>query len=92
VRAISEGVKRVFIEALAQGHTVTRATKIAGINDRSPYLWRQKDPEFAELWDQAIEAGCAMPWRMRRDAALSKALKKLSSVLAKWSRTRTAKS
>lgn len=46
-----------FLEAIAQGFSVTKACIISGLPRRTAYNHRKNVPVFAELWDDAIEAG-----------------------------------
>jgi hypothetical protein len=45
-----------FLAAL-KGATVGRAAHAAGVGRRTAYDRRERDPEFAEQWDAAIEEG-----------------------------------
>ena len=47
--------KKRFIETLAAQGTVFHAAQAAGIFRWTAYRWREDDPEFADLWDEAIE-------------------------------------
>ena len=47
--------KKRFIAALTEQGTVYHAAQAAGISRQTAYRWRDEDPEFAELWDEAIE-------------------------------------
>lgn len=49
--------QKTFLETLGRGFTVTRAAKAAGVDRKTPYLWRDKDPKFAEAWDEADASG-----------------------------------
>jgi len=49
--------RKRFLEALAQGTSVTGAAMAARISRMSCYDWRREDPSFAKDWDEAIEAG-----------------------------------
>lgn len=46
-----------FLEALAHGFSVTKASTLSGMARRTAYNHRKSEPNFAELWDEAIEAG-----------------------------------
>lgn len=46
-----------FLAGLADGLSVTGAAERAGVNRQSMYRERAGDPEFAVLWDDAVEAG-----------------------------------
>src|ERR1041384_3832871 len=47
--------KKRFIAALEAQGTVLHACKAAGISRQTAYRWRDEDPEFAILWDEAHE-------------------------------------
>ncbi len=49
--------KQVFINALSAGNSVRTAADAAGVTFDKPYEWREADPEFAERWQFAEEAG-----------------------------------
>lgn len=49
--------KARFLEALAEGYSVTGACKKARIGRSTVYEWRDADPAFARAWDDAWEAG-----------------------------------
>ena len=44
-----------FLEALAEGATVTTAAKAAGVGRATAYDRRKLDKEFASAWDDAVE-------------------------------------
>lgn len=47
-----------FLDALSDaGGNVSLACKIAGFSRRAAYEWREEAPEFARLWDAAVENG-----------------------------------
>jgi hypothetical protein len=46
-----------FLETLAESANVTKSCEINGIARRSAYEWREKDPDFAKRWDEAINLG-----------------------------------
>ena len=46
-----------FLEVLAEGSTVEKAARMAGVHRTTAWRQRQADREFAEAWDQAIESG-----------------------------------
>jgi hypothetical protein len=56
-RPISEADKDRFIEALANGSTVTDAAVAARRSRKAMYNLRASDPEFAERWADAWEQG-----------------------------------
>jgi hypothetical protein len=43
-----------FLEALAEEPNVTRAAKLAKSDKRHMYRRRERDPEFAREWDEAL--------------------------------------
>jgi hypothetical protein len=47
----------LFLDALANGLSVYRATRAAGITRITAYKWRDNDEEFAERWAIAVEEG-----------------------------------
>ena len=47
--------KKRFIETLAVQGTVSHAAQAAGVSRNTVYRWRDDDPEFAILWDEAHE-------------------------------------
>jgi hypothetical protein len=46
--------RAVFLRALAKTPSVTVACKTAGVNRRTAYDHRERDAEFAEQWDSAL--------------------------------------
>ena len=44
-----------FFDTLASGLGVTEAAKCAGYSRRSVYYYRDKDPDFAEQWEDAVQ-------------------------------------
>jgi len=46
--------KPVFLKTLARTPSVTMAATAAGIQRRTAYDHREKDPEFAQAWDDAL--------------------------------------
>jgi hypothetical protein len=49
--------KTKFLTKFATGASVTASAKYAGVVRQTYYDWRENDPEFRELADQAIEMG-----------------------------------
>jgi transposase-like protein len=50
--------KRLFLESLRQGSSITRAAEHAGMGSRqTAYDWRSTDHDFSLAWDDAIESG-----------------------------------
>lgn len=47
--------KKRFIDALTAQGTVYHAAQAARVSRQTAYRWRQDDPKFADLWDEAIE-------------------------------------
>jgi hypothetical protein len=46
--------RATFLKTLAKTPSVTMAAKAAGIPRRTAYDHREKDPEFAQAWDDAL--------------------------------------
>lgn len=46
-----------FLEALAEGWSVTKAAGLAGVDRRRLYEQRDQDEEFASAWAEAVELG-----------------------------------
>lgn len=46
-----------FCAALAETCNVGRACAAVGISRYTAYRWRKEMPDFAEVWDEAMEAG-----------------------------------
>ncbi len=51
--------KRRFLDALARGLSVGCAARAAGIRRSTAYAWRQRDPQFAAAWVEALETATA---------------------------------
>lgn len=49
--------RRIFLDALGDGASITKAAERAGVTRISAYNHRESDPYFRLLWDDAIEAG-----------------------------------
>jgi DNA-binding XRE family transcriptional regulator len=47
--------KKRFLTALTEQGTVFHAAQAAGVSRQTVYHWRDEDPEFADLWYEAIE-------------------------------------
>ena len=47
--------KKRFLAALTAQGTVYHAAQAAEISRWTAYRWREDDPEFSDLWDEAIE-------------------------------------
>lgn len=56
-KEVKANAMRTFVEHLADGGTVSKAASAASICRKTAYNWRESDKEFAEAWDDAIEAG-----------------------------------
>jgi len=52
-RTITRPRRKIFLEALLVSGAVTKAAKATGIGRSSWYDLRERDPEFAALWDDA---------------------------------------
>ena len=46
--------RALFLKALAESPSVTVACKVAGVPRMTAYDHRDRDPEFAEAWDNAL--------------------------------------
>jgi len=46
-----------FLTALRAGKSIATAARAAGIGRRTAYDWRDRDPAFAESWDEAWDVG-----------------------------------
>lgn len=44
-----------FLAALAESPSVSHAAKVAGVGRATVYEWRERCPELAKAWDDAIE-------------------------------------
>jgi hypothetical protein len=49
--------KAAFLDALAEGASVTKAASAAGLGRTAAYAWREDDEGFKAEWDSAVEAG-----------------------------------
>ena len=43
--------KIAFITARQLGATISQAAHMTGVGERTVYNWRDRDPEFAKVWD-----------------------------------------
>lgn len=60
--------RQIFLDHLAATCNVTGAATAAGMSDRGAHLLRQRDPEFAELWREALVRRLdAIARRLRRE-------------------------
>ena len=53
----SPRARKRFLDALATGLSVSAAASAAGIGRQTAYDLRNRDPDFAAAWDDALEAG-----------------------------------
>lgn len=49
--------EQLILDILATGGSVYSAARAAGVARSTAYKWREEDPEFRELWDDALESG-----------------------------------
>lgn len=49
--------RETFITTLAGGASITKSCQVAGIGRTTAYEWRDADPAFKVLWDEALESG-----------------------------------
>jgi hypothetical protein len=56
-KKISVKAWNLVLATLAAGATIEGACKVAGVSRRSAQRKRQTDPDFAEAWEEAMEAG-----------------------------------
>lgn len=54
---ISDPKKRAYLVALCRTARFGAAAKVAGVDVRTAYNWRQKDPEFAAAENTALDIG-----------------------------------
>src|SRR5262245_34283594 len=47
----------LFLDTLRYGRSNARAAKVAGYALRTVYTWRDRDPQFAAAWNEAIQDG-----------------------------------
>ena len=45
-----------FLKTVAEGRSITYAAKLVGIGRKTAYNWRGADLEFAEAWNEAVDA------------------------------------
>jgi hypothetical protein len=50
--------RAAFLRNLAEFGNISLAAKAAGVLRRTPYDWRERDPVFAQEWDDALEQAC----------------------------------
>ena len=46
-----------FLRTLARTASVAQAARMAGIDKRTAYRWRDRDPDFASRWADALVRG-----------------------------------
>jgi hypothetical protein len=51
------GKKRIILETMAQGLTMTESARAAGISRNAVFEWRRDDPAFAAEFEQAYAEG-----------------------------------
>lgn len=49
--------RRLFLEAIAKGLSVSSACRAAGVGRATPYRWRKGNKVFARAWDEAEQDG-----------------------------------
>lgn len=49
--------KAMFLAVLSQGGSPTKACRAIGIDRKTAYNWRNKDQDFADAWDSALQEG-----------------------------------
>jgi ClpP class serine protease len=64
--------RKIFLDCLAAGDSVSKAAMAAGATTSIMKRWRAEDPNFAADWDEAIEDGTDFI----EDVATERALKK----------------
>ncbi|GBQ07904.1 hypothetical protein [Saccharibacter floricola] len=62
---------RVFLDTLEKCGNISLASKAAGVSRPGMYARRERDPDFAQAWDEAITTAVesleAEAWRRARD-------------------------
>ena len=61
----SDRAREKFISTLAEFCNVSEAARAAGIARSTAYAWRESEPAFAALWDEAEQAAAD---RLEREA------------------------
>ena len=72
-----------FLEALSEMPLVIRAAEAAGIERTTAYRHRDKSPEFAEAWENAVEKGLERYEKMAFDRA-KESPDMLTFILRSW--------
>lgn len=67
---LSAQKKKKFLDALALGHTVSKAAEIAGLTRQRFQQLKEKNPEFAAAWADAYERGADVFREEVRERAL----------------------
>ena len=49
--------KAAFCAALADSCNVGRSAAAIGVSRATVFEWRKKDPDFARMWEEALEVG-----------------------------------
>jgi transposase-like protein len=49
--------RKDFLTCLSSGQSVAAACKTTGIARKTVYKWKQRDAQFAQDWDEAIDDG-----------------------------------
>lgn len=53
----TEARRKIFLAVLRESGCVLDACRVAGMSDTSAYRLREREPEIAALWDDALENG-----------------------------------
>ena len=69
-----------FIDALANVGQVGEACKLAGIDKKTAYNWRNSDKEFAAEWTEAIDRSTSI----LEDEAIRRAMDKMLKSKVFW--------
>lgn len=62
--------RKKFLDALAKGYSISRAADEADRSVGAMRTWKREDPNFAQDWDDAIEAGTDRLEDRARDRAM----------------------
>lgn len=65
-KEVNDLAKAIFLAQLADAGMVTESAQAAGVDRKTVYNWRKNDKEFAQAWDDALEAGTEI---LEREAA-----------------------
>ena len=52
---VSKRQRQRFLDALARTGVVSSSARAASIGRRTAYDWRDRDPGFAQAWDNALD-------------------------------------